>query len=672
MNGDIRLPAEWQMWEITELLGSGSYGTVYKARLKAPNEDAAKNASNLKEPLNSAETEIQSAQYSAIKIIKLPADENELETMSREYPKRQDLTNYYINLVEDLRAEIDAMELLRDVPNIVTMQDYKIEHEEGTLEWTIYIRMELLTPFSQYKDEFDGVFGEKETLKLGIDICGALEACQKNNIIHRDIKPENIMVSSEGVFKLGDFGIVKRLEHTTGSMSLKGTFTYMAPEVYHGQKYDARVDQYSLGIVLYRLLNNNREPFLDASAPMIYFKDRKEALQKRMDGEVPESPVNASESLGRVIRKACSYRPENRYESPSEFKADLEKCLAGADVTVSDLIEISEDEQEQLRKRRLRIKKKLALMVAAAAVAVGVIVTAFVLTRKSVDELILEQSNATEQLIRENGVQRDDNLSTFDGYADAAAYQSEINDYGENPKSESAIERVQAYIDSLKSQNSYSLDNGYDNSRIFAAYLDDEYCAVGLVYYNVEVDGETRRERVDHNTDVYYLKKNIIGEWQICLSEDEEDIKTIQDRMNEIYLPDGYADAEVSGRNIYIDEMELAYWVGDGALFADEENASANMELAAAWQNEDGSVDAYFICRNATEYETPFMSYWLQLNDSELGDVLLGYGHMNAVVPENSSEGFMLHFEAGDIISGAEQWTELSNYFTGLNTNENL
>ena len=85
---------------------------------------------------------------------------------------------------------------------------------------------------------------------MGLDLSKALGYCRKLHIIHRDVKPENIFVSRFGDFKLGDFGIARELERTMSGFSKKGTYSYMAPEMYKGEKYDSRVDIYSLGIVL--------------------------------------------------------------------------------------------------------------------------------------------------------------------------------------------------------------------------------------------------------------------------------------------------------------------------------------------------------------------------------------------------------------------------------------
>ena len=151
-------------------------------------------------------------------------------------------------------------------------------------------------------------------------MCKALEVCQKFNIIHRDIKPSNIFVSETGNFKLGDFGVARTLEKTSSGLSKKGTYTYMAPEVYTGAAYNSNVDIYSLGIVLYKLLNNNFEPFRTGNT----HTDEENALIRRLKGEIVPPPANADAPLARIIAKALSFNPADRYQTPAQMRADLE------------------------------------------------------------------------------------------------------------------------------------------------------------------------------------------------------------------------------------------------------------------------------------------------------------------------------------------------------------
>ena len=115
-----------------------------------------------------------------------------------------------------------------------------MEHKKDP-GWDIYIRMELLESFVEYTKHRE--LTEGDVIRLGIDICNALELCERQKIIHRDIKPANIFVSTSGSFKLGDFGIARKLERANSTMSHKGTYSYMAPEIFYGERhYDSTID----------------------------------------------------------------------------------------------------------------------------------------------------------------------------------------------------------------------------------------------------------------------------------------------------------------------------------------------------------------------------------------------------------------------------------------------
>ena len=89
----------------------------------------------------------------------------------------------------------------------------------------------------------------------------------------------------------------------------------MAPEMYRGEKYDSRVDIYALGLVLYKLMNHNRLPFLNLE----------KQLTRRMSGETPPAPADAGEAFGAVILKACAYEEKERYQTPQELRQALER-----------------------------------------------------------------------------------------------------------------------------------------------------------------------------------------------------------------------------------------------------------------------------------------------------------------------------------------------------------
>ena len=181
--------------------------------------------------------------------------------------------------------------------------------------------MELLNPFDSFVSNPE--FSQKDVIRLGVDICTALENCEQNHVVHRDIKPDNIFISRFGEYKLGDFGIARKLEATQANLSRKGTLNYMAPEVYKSEEYGSNVDIYSLGMVLYTLLNNNRIAFLPPYPQPISYKDNEVALSRRLSGEPLTLPCNASASLGMAIIKACAYNPRERYQTATEFKNAL-------------------------------------------------------------------------------------------------------------------------------------------------------------------------------------------------------------------------------------------------------------------------------------------------------------------------------------------------------------
>lgn len=295
-------------WTFSKLIGEGSYGKVFEI-----------------ERVDKYDGEVYKA---AMKAITVPQNPSEIETLRDNGMDDESVTAYFRGNVDDFKNEIKLMSKLKGESNIVSYEDHEVIQHETGIGWDILIQMELLTPLMKYIDNKKS-FGRDDVIRLGIDICSALELCRKFNIIHRDIKPENIFVSASGNFKLGDFGIARTVEKTTGGLSKKGTYTYMAPEVYRGEKYGPTIDIYSLGIVLYRYLNNNRAPFLPQPPAAITYGDNSVALSRRLEGETIPAPVNADTELAAVVLKACAYNPKERYSSAAEMREDLEAIRDG-------------------------------------------------------------------------------------------------------------------------------------------------------------------------------------------------------------------------------------------------------------------------------------------------------------------------------------------------------
>ena len=189
------------------------------------------------------------------------------------------------------------------------------------ISWDIYIRMELVQDLGSFLAEKG--MTRQQILRLGMDMCQALIACERANVIHRDIKVDNVFFNGFDSFKLGDFGISKQLEKTQSALSQKGTNMYMAPEVFRAEKYDHTVDIYSLGIMLYRLLNRGRFPFQPPADKQMFANDSQKAMAQRLGNAPMPAPAMADEQLSAIILKACAYQAKDRYQSARDMLAAL-------------------------------------------------------------------------------------------------------------------------------------------------------------------------------------------------------------------------------------------------------------------------------------------------------------------------------------------------------------
>ena len=206
------LAERFPQFEITECLGRGGMGVVYKARQKSLDR------------------------WVAIKI--LPPERGGEEKFSERFTR-----------------EAQTLAMLNH-PNIVTVYDY------GEADGLYYIVMEFVDGVNLRDLLRDGKLESKQALAIVPPICEALQYAHDKGIVHRDIKPENLLLDREGRIKIADFGIASLV----GSGSDQtGTPAYMAPEQASGEG-DHRADIYALGVVLYEMLTGER-PTKDLVAP---------------------------------------------------------------------------------------------------------------------------------------------------------------------------------------------------------------------------------------------------------------------------------------------------------------------------------------------------------------------------------------------------------------------
>lgn len=295
-------------WNLIRMLGKGCYGTVYEIE---------RDSLGIKEK-------------SALKIIKIPESEADIDMLRSEGYDDDAIKDILHNTLLQIAEEYKVMEQLKGNQHIVRCDDFQCQENENGFGWTVFIRMELLTPLptllgtnkirtNQYGDI------ERLIIKIGSELCAALCELEKRKIVHRDIKLQNIFVSDDGIIKLGDLGLAVN-DSSSGDVVV-GTTKYIPPEVIYNRHYSASSDIYSLGITLYCLMNEKRMPFLPLPPEPCHIADEEAAIRKRLSGEPLPKPKYGSKALQAIILKACKYKTEERYSSARDMLVDFYKLV---------------------------------------------------------------------------------------------------------------------------------------------------------------------------------------------------------------------------------------------------------------------------------------------------------------------------------------------------------
>ena len=331
----------WPDLHAASTLGGGTFGTVYACT----KTDAVTGVT----------------QKEAVKVVRVdftPEDRANAEEEGIPF------ADYYRAVKEKRLQEIRWMLALKS-PHIVHINGYTAIEEPDHSALYILIRMDRLTTLDQLRPaHLDDTPEQAAALaeKVALDICDALRVCHQNGVLHRDIKPANILCSDAGDFYLGDFGISKGTAQQA-SMTSSGTLEYAPREVMTGQ-YDHRADLYSLGLVLYALVNHWRGPFLPAYPAPITPGDRNQAQYARLNGTPLPPPDNCSAALWAVIARLCAFKPEERFDSAEAVLAALRDPGTPAPAPAQH--------RAHPNLPRIRHPRRLAAVVLAAAVAVGV------------------------------------------------------------------------------------------------------------------------------------------------------------------------------------------------------------------------------------------------------------------------------------------------------------
>lgn len=265
---------------VTEQIGAGGMGVVYRARDQRLNRDVA------------------------LKV--LPPGK-----FGDEAPRKR------------FRKEALALAKLNH-PNIGTVYDFDTQNDID------FLVMEFIPGETLGQRIAKGSLPEKEWIAISLQIAAALEEAHEHGIVHQDLKPGNIMVTPKGQAKVLDFGLARLLDadavgDVTATLTQTdgaGTLPYMAPEQLRGDPVDSRSDIFSAGVVLYEMSAGQR-PFQEKQAPRLIQQILNESPRPLQEWNPRSSP-----QLESIILKALDKRPDLRYQSARELRVDLERLAA--------------------------------------------------------------------------------------------------------------------------------------------------------------------------------------------------------------------------------------------------------------------------------------------------------------------------------------------------------
>jgi TolB-like protein/Tfp pilus assembly protein PilF/tRNA A-37 threonylcarbamoyl transferase component Bud32 len=236
-----------------------------------------------------------------------------------------------------------------DHPNICTIHEIG-----GTEDGKMFIAMAYYEGETLKKKIERGALAADEALKLALQIASGLSKAHEKGIIHRDIKPANVMVTSDGVAKIVDFGLAKAAGRTvlTKDNTTVGTVAYMSPEQAQGEAMDHRTDIWSFGVVFYEMITGQLPFRGEHELAIVYsiLNEQHEPLARNKSG--------VSDELQRLVDKALCKNPNKRYQHIDDLILDLQLLKTELETGIK-----GEYSARRLMSRRRRPSFNMAIVV---------------------------------------------------------------------------------------------------------------------------------------------------------------------------------------------------------------------------------------------------------------------------------------------------------------------
>ncbi|MFP5247030.1 MAG: protein kinase domain-containing protein, partial [Thermoanaerobaculia bacterium] len=269
-------------------------------------------------------------------------------------------------------------------PNIVTI--YEIGRDDSK---RAFMAMEYVDGQTLRELLRGGAMPVRKALQIATQLADGLAAAHKRGLVHRDLKPENVMITSDGVVKILDFGLAKSLELATGEQAnlsepgtLVGTYAYMSPEQARAGEIDYRSDQFSFGSILYEMLTGTRAFDGASGVETLFMVVRDEAAPLSVVASHVPPPLRW------IVDRCLSKDPEERYVSTRDLARDLQYLRdhfseAGVPTPVREQVTLA-----------TKMKKRLPMAAAVVfAIATGALLTA--LARKPEPRVITSERYLT-------------------------------------------------------------------------------------------------------------------------------------------------------------------------------------------------------------------------------------------------------------------------------------